>query len=177
MKYWFLLCLLLFNVSAAAAGPLFEDRTEAAGYVETTPVGYDSRKKIYTVGPFETDGNTCYLLNAQYEISNKNPDHNIMVGQTIIRHSEPADDRGIRIMPATARNVDRERHHEPWNGSIVDCPPLGKWYYSLNVYSALNKKIKPSIVIEQGYGFLQVWRLWFWKDEMDHNKIYQGVQL
>lgn len=153
MLVWALLCC-----SAHAA--LFEDFNESAGWVPTTFNGYDSRVPVYTVGPIHNEvSNACYLISAQYEISNIDKRHNIMVGQTIIRTEDPTDTRGVRILPATTTNVDRDRHHERWNGSIVDCPPPGVWWYSLNVYSGLRKKIKPAIRIEQGYGFLQAYRI------------------
>lgn len=140
--------------------PLFEDRTENAGYIHPTKNGYDSRESIYTVGPFEGG---CWLLTAQYEITNPSDKYNVMIGQTIIRH-EKGDNRGVRILPATTKNVDRNRHHEDWAGSVVDCPPPGKWYYSLSVYAGLNKDTNLAIVVERGYGLLQAWRLWQWRD-------------
>lgn len=150
------LALLCGKANAA----MFQDFTESVGWIPTTYNGYDSRQSVYTVGPIYNEvSNACYIINAQYEISNTNPDHSIMVGQTIIRHADPTDTRGVRVTPATTTNVDRNRHHEHWNGSIVECPPVGVWYYSLNVYSGLRKAIKPSIRVEQGYGFIQAYRV------------------
>ena len=169
MWNWFLLAFffggltLLAPVTEAA---LFEDRTESVGWVETTYNGYDSREPIYTVGPVGGDGTTCYLVSAQYEISNTDPKHSIMVGQTIIRHRDSADTRGVRVLPAATTNVDRARYHEHFNASIVDCPPVGDWYYSLNVYSGLRKQIPTAIRVEQGYGFLQAYRLPSWQDPL-----------
>lgn len=155
----FLLCLLVL-CSAQANAAMFLDYSEAVQWIPTTYNGYDSRQAVYTVGPIYNElSNACYLINAQYEISNIDTKHNIMVGQTIIRHADPSDNRGVRIMPATTTNVDRQRYHEHWNGSIVDCPPVGIWYYSLNVYSGLHKTIPISIRLEQGYGFLQAYRI------------------
>lgn len=159
-RYVAALVVLAVVLSTTAKAALFEDFNESADWVPTTFNGYDSRVPVYTIGPIHNEvSNACYLLSAQYEISNIDKRHNIMVGQTIIRHADPTDTRGYRVLPATTTNVDRERYHEHWNGSIVDCPPQGVWYYSLNVYSGLHKKIKPAIHIEQGYGFLQAYRI------------------
>ena len=175
LLYAYCLTLLLLGSvvvpKGVAAGPLWEDRTESTDMLETTYNGYDSREPIYTIGPV-TGGSVCYLLVGQYEISNMDTKHNIMVAQTIIRHADINDTRGIRVLPASGKNVDRQRYHEDWNGSVVDCPPSGEWYYSLNVYSGLRKKIKPAIRVEQGYGFLQAWRLWDWNTEMKTNPVY-----
>lgn len=152
-----LLLLLWFKPAHAA---LFQDFTEDAGMIPTTYNGYDSRQAVYTIGPIANEvSNACYIITAQYEISNTDTRHNIMVGQTIIRTASLDDLRGVRVTPATTTNVDRERHHERWNGSIVECPPVGTWYYRLMVYSGLRKTIKPAIRVEQGYGFLQAYRL------------------
>ena len=160
MKAFLAILIFIFSLFSSAYGAEFIDRTEDALWVPTTFVGYDSRTPIYTVGPIYNEvSNACYLVNAQYEISNVNTRHNIMVGQTIIRTSQKDDTRGVRVIPATTTNVDRNRHHERWNGSFVDCPPPGVWYYRLNVYSGLRKTIPVSIRVEQGYGFLQVFQL------------------
>lgn len=155
----FLFCLFVL-CSAQASAAMFVDYSEAVQWIPTTYNGYDSRQPVYTVGPIHNEvSNACYLLNAQYEVSNVNRAYSIMVGQTIIRHADSTDTRGVRILPATTTNVDRARHHERWNGSIVDCPPIGIWYYTLNVYSGLRKTIPNSIRLEQGYGFLQAYRI------------------
>lgn len=155
-----LACAVLLRPFGAYAAFLFEDRTESTTQIATTYPGYDSRQPIYTVGPIHNElSNACYLILGQYEISNTDPRHNIMVGQTIIRHADLPDTRGVRILPATTTNVDRQRYHYPWTGAVVDCPPNGVWYYSLNVYSGLKKRIKPAIRVEQGYGFLQAYRI------------------
>lgn len=153
-----LLLLLLWLRPVEAAQ--FQDFTEDVAWVPTTYNGYDSRQAVYTIGPIANEvSNACYIISAQYEISNIDPRHSIMVGQTIIRTASLDDLRGIRVTPATTTNVDRARHHEHWNGSIVECPPVGIWYYRLMVYSGLRKTIKPAIRVEQGYGFLQAYRL------------------
>lgn len=152
--------LIILMLSLQGHAALFQDFTESVEWIPTTFNGYDSRQSVYTVGPIYNEvSNACYLITAQYEISNIDPKHAIMVGQTIIRHADPSDTRGLRVTPATTTNVDRDRHHEHWNGSIVECPPVGVWYYSLNVYSGLRKAIKPAIRLEQGYGFIQAFRI------------------
>jgi len=154
------LVLTLWLSMGVAHAALFEDFTEEYRYIATTYNGYDSRQPIYTIGPIHNEvSNACYLISAQYEVSNTDEKHNIMVGQTIIRTRDLSDTRGVRILPATTTNVDRQRYHERWNGSIVDCPPVGVWYYRLMVYSGLRKTIQPAIRVEQGYGFLQAYRV------------------
>lgn len=159
-RYVAALVVLAVALSATAKAALFEDFTEEYRYIATTYNGYDSRQPIYTIGPIHNEvSNACYVINAQYEVSNTDEKHNIMVGQTIIRTRDLSDIRGVRVLPATTTNVDRQRYHERWNGSIVDCPPVGVWYYRLMVYSGLRKTIQPAIRVEQGYGFLQAYRI------------------